>query len=128
MNWNRRIRQVHRWTSIIFTFGVIANIISIFGMGQEQPPVWVGMMALVPLVLLLLTGLYMFALHYLTPGGLRRAIGRSPVGGRNLTGRPVAPGGKSGQGQSRDQSAGSCRPRGLAACCPRATPDRNPWA
>ena len=65
MNWNRRIRQVHRWLSILFTIGVIANIINIFGMGQEQPAVWVGMMALVPLVLLLLTGLYLFALPYI---------------------------------------------------------------
>ena len=68
---NRWIRQVHRWVSILFTIGVIANIINIFGMGQEQPAVWVGMMALVPLVLLLLTGLYMFALPYLARGGRR---------------------------------------------------------
>ena len=65
MNWNRRVRQIHRWLSILFTIGVIANIINIFGMGQEQPAVWVGMMALVPLVLLLLSGLYLFALPYI---------------------------------------------------------------
>lgn len=65
MNWNRRIRQIHRWLSMLFTIGVIANIINIFGMGQEQPAVWVGMMALIPLILLLLTGLYLFALPYI---------------------------------------------------------------
>lgn len=64
MNWNRGIRQVHRWLSIIFTIGVIANIINIFGMGQQEPAVWVGMMALIPLILLLLSGLYLFALPY----------------------------------------------------------------
>jgi hypothetical protein len=73
MNWNRTIRQVHRWLSILFTIGVIANIINIFGMGQEQPAVWVGMMALIPLILLLLTGLYMFALPYVARNGSRRA-------------------------------------------------------
>ena len=73
MNWNRAIRQVHRWLSILFTIGVIANIINIFGMGQEQPAVWVGMMALIPLILLLLTGLYMFALPYIARNGSRRA-------------------------------------------------------
>lgn len=72
MNWNRRIRQTHRWLSIIFTIGVIANIINIFGMGQEQPAVWVGMMALIPLVLLLLSGLYLFALPYMARNGIRR--------------------------------------------------------
>ena len=69
---NRWIRQIHRWLSILFTIGVIANIINIFGMGQEQPAVWVGMMALIPLILLLLNGLYMFALPYLAQGGSRR--------------------------------------------------------
>jgi hypothetical protein len=64
MNFNRLIRKAHRWFSIIFTIGVIANVISIFGMGQQQPAVWVGMMALIPLILLLLSGLYMFALPY----------------------------------------------------------------
>lgn len=73
MNWNRRIRQIHRWLSMLFTIGVIANIINIFGMGQEQPAVWVGMMALIPLILLLLSGLYLFALPYIA----RQDHGRS---------------------------------------------------
>jgi hypothetical protein len=56
------IRQFHRWVSIAFTSGVIANIIA---MGQGEPAVWVGLLALVPLALLLLTGLYMFVLPFL---------------------------------------------------------------
>ena len=55
------IRQIHRWLSIAFTVAVIANIAA---WGQEQPAVWVGLSALLPLVLLLLTGLYLFALPY----------------------------------------------------------------
>jgi hypothetical protein len=70
MNWNNRIRQIHRWLSIIFTLGVIANIAA---MTQEQPPLWVGLLALVPLIVLMITGLYMFALPYLAA---RRARAR----------------------------------------------------
>lgn len=75
MNFNRLIRKTHRWLSIIFTIGVIANIINIFGMGQQQPAVWVGMMALIPLILLLLSGLYMFALPYFGRQNGARNIG-----------------------------------------------------
>jgi hypothetical protein len=55
------VRQVHRWLSIAFT---VAAIINIAAMGLQQPAIWVGLLALVPLVLLLLTGLYLFALPY----------------------------------------------------------------
>ncbi|AKF87057.1 hypothetical protein MFUL124B02_36910 [Myxococcus fulvus 124B02] len=61
MSWNRGIRQTHRWLSIAFTVAVIANIAV---MGQEVPPVWVAYLALPPLLLLLLTGLYLFVLPY----------------------------------------------------------------
>jgi hypothetical protein len=56
-----RIRQIHRWLSIAFTVAVIVNMIA---MMQEKQAVWVGLLALFPLVLLLLTGLYMFVLPY----------------------------------------------------------------
>ncbi|BCJ89457.1 hypothetical protein IZ6_01920 [Terrihabitans soli] len=62
MNWNYQIRQIHRWISIIFTLGVIANI-AVMTMMQE-PPLWVGLLALIPLIALLITGLYLFALPY----------------------------------------------------------------
>ena len=61
MNWNASIRQIHRWLSIAFTVAVIANIVA---MMQEKQAVWVGLLALFPLILLLLTGLYMFALPH----------------------------------------------------------------
>jgi hypothetical protein len=61
MNWNYRIRQVHRWLSIAFTLAVIVNVVA---MMQERQAVWVGMLALLPLILLLLSGLYLFALPY----------------------------------------------------------------
>ena len=68
MNWNQWIRQFHRWVSIAFTVAVIANVVA---MMLEKQAVWVGLLALFPLVLLLLTGLYMFALPYF--GRVRRA-------------------------------------------------------
>jgi hypothetical protein len=63
MRWNMRIRQVHRWLSIIFTLAVIVNIAA---MTQTEPALWIGLLALFPLILLLLSGLYLFALPYLT--------------------------------------------------------------
>jgi heme A synthase len=58
---NKWIRQVHRWLSIAFTVAVIANVVA---MVLEKQAVWVGLLALFPLILLMLTGLYMFALPY----------------------------------------------------------------
>lgn len=55
------IRQIHRWLSIAFTLGVLGYIVV---MTQGQPPFWVGLFALIPLILLLVTGLYMFVLPY----------------------------------------------------------------
>ena len=56
------IRQTHRWLSIAFTLGVITYIVAMSG--GKQPPYWLGLFALVPLILLLVSGLYLFALPY----------------------------------------------------------------
>lgn len=61
MKWNKWIRQVHRWLSIVFTLAVIANVVAM-AMGQQI--VWVGLVALFPLIVLLLSGLYLFVLPY----------------------------------------------------------------
>ena len=61
MNWNKWIRQIHRWLSIAFTLTVIANFIE---MGLGNPPAWVVYSPLPPLFLLMFTGLYMFFLPY----------------------------------------------------------------
>lgn len=55
------IRQFHRWTSIAFTLAVLVNILALVLQRQE---VWIGLAALAPLILLMLTGLYLFALPY----------------------------------------------------------------
>lgn len=62
MNWNKRVRQVHRWLSITFTVTVIVAFIAV---AQPAPPAWTYYLPLLPLGLLLPTGLYLFALPYL---------------------------------------------------------------
>ena len=71
MIWSKGIRQFHRWVSIAFTVTVIANFI-VLGFVQGPPPPWVTYSPLLPLALLLLTGLYLFVLPY---AAKRRAAG-----------------------------------------------------
>ena len=74
MNWSHWIRQTHRWVSIAFTLTVIANFVAL-AQGTGMPPPWVTYSPLLPLALLLLTGLYMFVLPYATRrrNAIRRA-------------------------------------------------------
>ncbi|MFT3707298.1 MAG: hypothetical protein QM817_06490 [Archangium sp.] len=57
-NW---MRQLHRWLSIAFTLLVIANTVGLAIGHQSQA---LGAFTLLPLFLLLITGLYMFFLPY----------------------------------------------------------------
>lgn len=61
LDWNKWIRQIHRWLSIVFTVAVIVTFIAL---GQKEHVVWVSYLPLPPLGLLLLTGLYLFVLPY----------------------------------------------------------------
>jgi hypothetical protein len=61
MNWNKWFRQIHRWVSIAFTAAVIVNVVALL---RQESAVWVGLLALLPLALLLVTGLYLFVLPY----------------------------------------------------------------
>ena len=62
MTWNKWVRQIHRWLSIIFT-AVVAAIFIALGVGEE-PAEWVYFLPLFPLALLTASGLYLFALPY----------------------------------------------------------------
>jgi hypothetical protein len=73
VNWNKWVRQVHRWLSVAFTAAVLINIVALL---QQEQAVWVGLLALLPLALLLFTGLYLFVLPYAT----RWRSGRTPLG------------------------------------------------
>jgi hypothetical protein len=55
------LRQLHRWLSIAFTATVIANFVA---RAKGTPPPWVTYSPLFPLAVLLLTGLYLFALPH----------------------------------------------------------------
>ena len=62
---SRLIREFHRWVCILFTLGVVANTIVIFMLNKgQQPPFWMYLFALIPLFLLLFSGLYLFVLPY----------------------------------------------------------------
>ena len=76
MNWSKWIRQWHRWFSIAFTFTVIANFVALGVRHGKQPPPLITYSPLVPLFLLLFSGLYLFALPYIN----RR---RARYGGEN---------------------------------------------
>jgi hypothetical protein len=72
---NKWIRQTHRWLSIAFTVAVIANFVA---MARGEPPAWVTYSPLLPLFLLLFTGLYLFALPY---AARRRTAGSAGLRG-----------------------------------------------
>jgi hypothetical protein len=78
MNWNHLIRTIHRWTSITFVVAVVTYIVAA---GHKELAFALGLFALVPLIVLIVTGLYMF---------FQPRVARW----RGLTGRrPPAPGG-----------------------------------
>ena len=62
------IRQIHRWLSIVFTLTVVANFVQIAVAGQANPPNAITYSPLLPLFLLLFSGLYLFVLPYLNKG------------------------------------------------------------
>ena len=51
MGFNYWVRQVHRWLSIVFTVAVIINLVALFTKSQA---VWIGLLALFPLILMLI--------------------------------------------------------------------------
>lgn len=59
------IRQVHRWLSVLFTLTVIANFAV---RARGEPPDWVTYSPLLPLALLMLTGLWLFIAPYVSRG------------------------------------------------------------
>lgn len=59
---NSMMRSLHRWLSIAFTLAVIVNLVALF---QKRQEFWIGLLALIPLIVMLVTGLYLFALPYM---------------------------------------------------------------
>ncbi|HUI58422.1 MAG TPA: DUF4231 domain-containing protein [Bryobacteraceae bacterium] len=63
MNWNKWIRQIHRWLTIAFMVGGIVNTVAV---ARGRYVGWMGLLAAAPLALLFFTGLYLFMLPYAT--------------------------------------------------------------
>jgi hypothetical protein len=76
MNWTYWVRRVHRWLAAAFTMGFLFDAVVIFGLGDKHPAFWVYLLVLIPLWLLLPTGLYLFVLPYVA-----RWSGRPRAGG-----------------------------------------------
>ena len=57
------VRQFHRWVSALFVVTVIAATIAL---AQKEPVMWMSYVPLLPLALLAITGIYLFALPYIT--------------------------------------------------------------
>lgn len=76
MRFSSWSRQFHRWISAVFMLMVLANIaINITGGGGETVGLWVGLATLFPLVLLMVSGLYLFVLPYRAKRPARPATG-----------------------------------------------------
>jgi heme A synthase len=69
LNWNKWVRQTHRWLSIALTVAVIVNFVAV---AKNRYTAWVGLLAGLPLALQLFTGLYLFVLPYATKWGSGR--------------------------------------------------------
>ncbi len=61
MRLPKLIREGHRWLSIVFTLAVVTNMAAL---ALDKQATWVGLLALFPLILLMVSGLFMFALPY----------------------------------------------------------------
>lgn len=61
---NKVTRQIHRWTSMIFIATVVLNIVVMSMAPGQQPPPLVVYSPLLPLFVLMATGVYLFALPY----------------------------------------------------------------
>lgn len=61
MNWNKWIRQTHRWLSVLFTLAIVINGVAVFHGRYTRT---LGLVAVLPLALLFLSGAYLFLLPY----------------------------------------------------------------
>jgi len=72
LNWNKWIRQTHRWLSIAFTLVVIVNGVAVVERKYNNK---LGLTAVAVLALMWLTGMYLFVLPYAGRWRRRRRSG-----------------------------------------------------
>ncbi|HEV2280141.1 MAG TPA: hypothetical protein VGS02_18320 [Acidobacteriaceae bacterium] len=70
MNWNRWIRQIHRWFSVAVTLAMIVNLVAVLEGKYNNK---LGLLAVAPFIVLFFTGLYLFVLPYATKWRRRAA-------------------------------------------------------
>lgn len=63
------VRSGHRWTAVVFTLTVLANVVNVVVDG----PTWVGYVAVAPLVALMLSGWYLLLAPSLRGGVPQRS-------------------------------------------------------
>jgi hypothetical protein len=61
MNSNKWIRLIHRWLSLALTVAMIVNFVAVL---LHRYTNTLGLLAVLPLALLFLTGVYLYVLHY----------------------------------------------------------------
>jgi hypothetical protein len=61
MNSNKWIRLIHRWLSLALTVGMIVNLVAVL---MHRYTNTLGLLAVLPLALLFLTGVYLYLVHY----------------------------------------------------------------
>jgi len=61
MNSNKWIRLIHRWLSLALTVGMIINFVAVL---LHRYTNTLGLLAVLPLALLFLTGVYLYVVHY----------------------------------------------------------------
>ncbi|HEY1808115.1 MAG TPA: hypothetical protein VGG42_06100 [Acidobacteriaceae bacterium] len=61
MRWNQWMRQIHRWLSVAFTLAVLINLVAVL---RGKYTSALGLVAVAPLALMFLTGVYLFMLPY----------------------------------------------------------------
>ncbi len=72
MNLNRWMRQIHRWLSMAFTLAVLSNIVAVTRGKYNNN---LGLLAVAPLALLFIGGLYLFVLPYVSRWRSGRSAG-----------------------------------------------------
>jgi heme A synthase len=72
LNWNKWVRQTHRWLSMAFTVAVIVNGVAVV---QGKYNSKLGLVAVAVLALMWFTGMYLFVLPYAARWRSRRHSG-----------------------------------------------------
>jgi hypothetical protein len=72
LNWNKGIRQTHRWLFVAFTLAVIVNGVAVV---QGKYTNKLGLLAVATLALQFFTGLYLFMLPYVAKWSSPRPSG-----------------------------------------------------